>query len=29
MLFAIFYVAVMTFICTKVVEHVPTEKKSR
>lgn len=29
MLFAIIYVSVMTFICTKIVEMVPTESKHR
>lgn len=29
MLFAIIYVSVMTFICTKIVEMVPTEGKRK
>lgn len=28
-LFTIFYTAVMTFVCTKVTEHVPSEKNHR
>ena len=28
-LFTIFYTAVMTFVCTKVTEHIPTEKNNK
>lgn len=28
-LFTIFYTAVMTFVCTKVTEHIPTEKNHK
>ncbi len=28
-LFTMFYTAVMTFVCTKVTEHVPTDANNR
>lgn len=28
-LFTIFYTAVMTYVCTKVTEHIPSDKKNK